>query len=82
MFFYADIMQRFRVGSDGRTVYELITEHKFRSLIIGFGESFNYIIETGKWAMHRADSHMHHAIFLGYIWRITECLVGNRDGMW
>ena len=44
--FCADIMNKFRVGPDGRTAYEKITEHKCRSMIIGSGESVNYILET------------------------------------
>ena len=74
-------MNKFRVGFDGRTAYEKITEHKCRSMIIGFGESVDYILETDKGARHKADSRVHQGIFLGYVWRSTECLVGNRDGI-
>lgn len=78
--FCADIMRNFRVGSDGRTLSEKITEHKCRSLIIGVGESADYILETHKRAMHKADPRVHHGSFLGYVCRSTECLVGTRDG--
>ena len=57
--FCADIMNKFRVGPDGRTAYEKITEHKCRSMIIGFGESADYILETDKGARHKADSRVH-----------------------
>ena len=69
--FCADIMNKFRVGPDGRTAYEKTTEHKCRSMIIGFGESVDYIIETDKGARHKADSRVHQGIFLGYVWRST-----------
>ena len=74
-------MNKFRVGPDGRTAYEKISEHKCRSMIIGFGESVDYILETDKGARHKADSRVHQGIFLGYVWRSTECLVGNREGI-
>ena len=77
----ADIMNRFRVGRDGRSAYESITEHKCKSMIVGFGESADYILETDKGAMNKADSRVHQGIFLGYAWRSTECLVGTRDGV-
>ena len=79
--FCSDIMNKFRVGSDGRTAYEKITEHKCKSVIIGFGESVDYILETNKGSMNKADSRVHQGIFLGYVWRSTECLVGTRDGI-
>ena len=72
-------MNKFRVGSDGRTAYEKTTQHKCRTLIIGFGESVDYILETDKVAMHKADSRVHQGIVLGYSWRSTECLAGTRD---
>ena len=74
-------MNKFRVGTDGRTVYGQITEHKCRSTIVGFGESVDYMLETDKGAMHKADSRVYQGIFLGYLWRSTECLVGTREGI-
>ena len=35
--FCADIINKFRVGKDGRTAYERITEHKCKHFVIGFG---------------------------------------------
>ena len=60
--FCYDIMNKFRVGSDGRTAYEKITDHKCKSIIIGFGESIDYILETDKRSMHTADSRVHQGI--------------------
>ena len=44
--FCADILNQFRVGSDRRTAYEKITEHKCKSVIVGFSESVDSILET------------------------------------
>ena len=59
------IMNKFRVGSDGRTAYEKITEHKCKSISNGLGESINYILETHKGSRHKADSRVHQGVFLG-----------------
>ena len=64
--FCADITNKFRIGSDGRTAYEKITEHKFKSNIVGFGELVDLILETNKGDMHKAHSRMQQGIFLGY----------------
>ena len=46
--FCSDVMNKFRVGSDGRTAYERITEHKFKGNAVGFGELVDFILETNK----------------------------------
>ena len=80
--FCSDVMNKFRVGSDGRTAYERITEHKFKGTVVGFGELVDFILETNKSETHKADSRVQQGIFLGYAWRSTECLVGTRDGIY
>ena len=74
-------MNKFRVDSNGRTAYEKITEHKCRSIIVGFAESVDFILETDKGDRHKADSRVHQGIFLGYVRRSTECLAGPRNGI-
>ena len=60
--FCSDIMNNFRVGSDGRTAYEKITEHKCKSIIVGFAGSIDYILETDKGPLHNTDSRVHQGI--------------------
>ena len=36
--YVTEIINHFRVGQDGRTAYERITEHRCRHFAIGFGE--------------------------------------------
>ena len=71
----ADIMNKYKVRSDGRTAYERITGHKCRQQVIGFAECVDFILETDKTNMHKGDSRVKKGIFLGYIWRSTEYIV-------
>ena len=79
--FCTDIMNKYRVGADGRTAYERITGHKCRHQVIGFAEAVDFILEPDKRNMHKGDSRVMKGIFLGYEWRTTEYLVGNAEGM-
>ena len=79
--FCAEIMNKFKIGSDGRTSYERITGHKCRHQVIGFAESVDFILETNKNNIHKADSRVMNGIFLGYEWRSTEYIVGTADGI-
>ena len=72
-------MNKLRVYSSWKTAYDNITEHTCRSMIVGSAESVDFILETDKGDRHKADSRVHQGIFLGYVWRSTECLVGTRD---
>ena len=78
----ADILNKFRVGKDGRTPYERITAHKSKHFIIGFGEVVDFIIETDKNNRDKADSRVARGIFLGYAWRSTEYLIGTKEGIY
>ena len=44
----ADILNKFRLGSDGRTQYERVTSHKSKHFVIGVGEVVDFILETTK----------------------------------
>ena len=73
--FCADILNKFRVGADGRTAYERITTHECNVAQIGFGEVVDFKIETDKNNRNKADSEFSEGVFLGYAWRSTEYLV-------
>ena len=38
----ADIMNKYKIGPDGRTAYEKITGHKCKQVAIGFAEVVDY----------------------------------------
>ena len=79
--FCTQIMNKYRVGPDGRTAYERITGHKNRHQVIGFAEAVDFILEPSKQHIHKADSRLMKGIFLGYEWRTTEYIVGTAEGV-
>ena len=78
--FCADIMNKFRVGGDGRTAYERITSHSCKVAQVGFAETVDFKLETDKNNRQKADSEFHEGIFLGYDWRTTEYLLYSTAG--
>ena len=79
--YITDIMNKYKVGVDGLTAYERITGHKCKHYVIGFAETVDYILETEKGKQYKADSRVGVGVFLGYVWRSTEYLIGTPDGV-
>ena len=52
-----------------------------RGHALSVAEMVDFILETEKGKQHKADSRVGTGIFLGYIWRSTEYLVGTADGI-
>jgi len=75
-------MNKYKVRSDGRNAYERITGHKCRQQVIGFAEHVDFIFETDKANLHKGDSRVKKGIFLGYIWRSTEYILGTAEGIY
>jgi hypothetical protein len=75
--FCADILNKFRIGSDGRTAYERITSHACKVAQIGFAEIVDVKLETDTNNRLKADSEFNVGIILGYAWRSTEYLVAS-----
>ena len=65
--FVADVINKFRVGSDGRTAYERITSHQCKVAQVGFGEVVDFALETDKNNRRTADSRGGVGIFLGCV---------------
>ena len=79
--FCTQVMNKYRVGSDGRTAYERITGHKCRHQVMGFAEAVDLILEPFKGIVHKAGTRFKKGIVLGYEWRTTEYLVGTDEGI-
>lgn len=79
--FTIEILNTCKVGTDGRTPYERITEHKCKHMTVGVCEVVDFMLECDKGNKHKADSSMMKRIFLGYVWRTTEYLVGNKESI-
>ena len=75
--YVTEILNQFKVGADGRTPYERITGHKCRHIAIGFAEQVDFMLEGDKNKQHKADGKLMTGVFLGYIWRSTEYIVGR-----
>ena len=54
--FCTDVVNKYRVGADGRTSYEIITGHKCKHQVIGFAEAVDFILEPNKQNMHKGDT--------------------------
>ena len=80
--FVTDVANKFKIGADGRTPYERITGHKCKHIAIGFAENVDFMLEHNKGNQHKADSKLMTGIFLGYIWKTTEYIVGTADGIY
>ena len=76
--YVTEMINKFRIGPDGRTAYERITGHGCWHFTIGFGGSVDYILETDKSDRHKADSRGGRGICLGYFWRSTEYITGMK----
>ena len=75
----AGILNKFKVGADGRTAYEIITSHTCKVAQVGFAEVVDFKLETDKNNRHKADSEFIEGVVLGYAWRSTEYLVAVGD---
>ena len=62
--FCADVMNKYKIGPDGRTAYDNITGHKCKQVAIGFVEVVDYILEPSKGHMHKADTRLMKGVFL------------------
>ena len=79
--YVSEILNKFKVGLDGVTAYERTTAHRCRHFVVGFCEVVDFILETDKSNIHKADSRVGTGVFLGYVWRSTEYLIGTKDGI-
>lgn len=66
---------------DGRTVYERITWHKGKTLVIGFAEMVYFKDETNQPHIFKDDFEWGTCVFLGYVWSTLEYSVGTADGV-
>ena len=64
--FCVDILNKFRIGTDGRTAYEKIMSHTCKVAQVGFAEVVDFKLETEKNNRHEADSEFRVGVSLGY----------------
>ena len=74
----AEVLNRYKVQDSGRTAYEMITSHKCKMAVVGFGEKvwFQHAVRN------KDDYKKELGVFLGVMDRSTTYLVGTRDGIY
>ena len=73
----ADVLNRFKVQANGRTSYEMMTQHRCRHKVVAFGEKiFSQHTKNAK-TEYRKDV----GIFLGMMGRSNTFIVGNAEGI-
>ena len=75
------MLNKFKVKSDGRTVYERLTNHKCKHLVVGFGEYVQWQQIQDKNARDKVNGDWRDGVFLGVIWRTAEYIIGTQDGV-
>ena len=77
----AEVMNKYKLRSDGKTSYEKITGHSCKHPVFGFGESVIWQMAPDKNNRDKLNGDFRDGIFLGIIWRTTEYLIGTPDGI-
>ena len=76
-----EILNKYRVGPNGRTPYELATGHRCRHFVVGFAEKVLFKMTTDKTKRDRSETEWSTGYFLGVISRTTEFLIGTPEGI-
>ena len=74
-----DMMNKFQVGSDGRTPYERIRGKKYQGEVVEFGRRV-FHMHPGKHAGGAMVERWGKGIFLGKLWNSDESIVHAEDG--
>ena len=77
----SNVLNKFKVQDDGRTVYENITKHRCNHPVVGFGECVQWQQTQDKNARDKLEGDWREGIFLGVVWRSTEYLIGTAEGI-
>ena len=77
----AGILSRFRVGTSGRTPYEVATGHRSKTPIACFGEHILYHKKRNIAGLNKAESEWYDGIYLGMSGSSSYILVGTPQGI-
>jgi hypothetical protein len=75
----ADMINKFRVGLDGKTSYEIIKGKKYIRSLVEFGEKIFF--RRGKLSKNKLEARWKEGIFLGTEWRTGAAHVGAKEGV-
>ena len=72
-------MNKFHVGPDGKTSYEIIKGKKYNKGMVEFGEKVFF--RRGKLSKNKLEARWEEGIFLGNDWRTGAAHVGASEGV-
>ena len=75
----ADMINKFHVGPDGKTSYEIIKGEKYTRSLVEFGEKIFF--RRGKLSKNKLEARWEEGIFLGTEWRTGAAHVGAKEGV-
>jgi hypothetical protein len=75
----ADMINKFHVGPDGKTSYEIIEGNKYTRSLVKFGEKIFF--RRGKLSKNKLEARWEEGIFLGTEWRTGAAHVGAKEGV-
>ena len=79
--FTSDVLCRYKVHDNGRTNYEMVTGHRFKSTTCGFGEKVHFKINTDKNDRSKMETDWSIGYYLGSNGRTLEHLIGCDQGI-
>ena len=78
----ATVLNRFAIRDNGRTSYEMVTGHKTKVPVVGFGEHILWRYPRSRNPSGKLISEWHDGIFLGLTGTSSEVYVGTADGVY
>ena len=77
----SEALVRYKVNSDGRTAYEVMTGHRCKVQAIAFGEAVQFMFTVDKGDRHKAEPEWANGIFVGTISTSNAFFIVNKDGL-
>ena len=75
------ILNRYAVGPNGRTTYELIIGHQTKLLVVSFGQHVLWRLPRKRSGARKLDSEWMVGIFLGLAGTSSEAYIGTANGV-
>ena len=79
--FAGDVLCRYKVHSNGRTNYEMVTGHRFKQPVCGFAEKIHFKVTADKSHRSKMETDWGIGYYLGTNGRTLEYLVGTEQGI-
>ena len=78
----ADAISKYSVKDNGRTTYEMITQHSVKHKVVGFAEKVDYMMKISSGKRNACSNEKTGTgYFIGIVNRNTQYLVATKDGI-